>query len=46
VGKAKVVAIAFKQLQFSPLHPKTQTDVAPPEQAPVQAQPASYKKES
>lgn len=35
VGKTKVVTIAFKQLQFSPLHPKAQTDVPPTERAPA-----------
>jgi hypothetical protein len=38
VGKAKIVAIAFKQLQFSPLHPKLATDALPPDaRAPAQA---------
>lgn len=36
VGGAKVVAITFTQIQFSPLHPKPTTEdaVAPPERAP------------
>ena len=36
VGQAKVVAIAFTQIQFAPLHPKPTTEdtVAPPERAP------------
>lgn len=39
VGNAKVVSIAFTQIQFSSLHPKPTTDdtVAPPERAPAQA---------
>jgi len=38
VGKTKVVAVTFKQLQFSPLHPKPAAEdlVPPPEQAPKQ----------
>ncbi|MBV9993272.1 MAG: hypothetical protein JOZ72_18515 [Alphaproteobacteria bacterium] len=35
VGASKVVTITFKQIQFSPLHPKAQTDVPPPEKAPA-----------
>jgi hypothetical protein len=42
VGDQKVVSIDFTQIQFSPLHPKPTTDnqVAPPERAPQQPQPA------
>lgn len=45
VGSAKVVAVSFTQIQFSPLHPKAATDdsVPPPERAPT-PQPAVPKK--
>jgi hypothetical protein len=45
VGNAKVVAITFTQIQFSPLHPKPATDdgVPPPERA---AQTAATEKPS
>jgi hypothetical protein len=44
VGASKVVTISFKQIQFSPLHPKPTTPdaVPPPERAPqAQTQPSA-----
>jgi len=43
VGATKVVTITFKQIQFSPLHPKAQIDVPPPERAPAAVPAASEK---
>jgi len=45
VGRAKVVAIAFTQIQFSPLHPKPTTeDAIPPSERAPQPQPAAAAK--
>lgn len=44
VGNAKVVAIAFTQIQFSPLHPKPTTDaLVPPSERASSAAPAAPK---
>ena len=42
VGAAKVVTITFKQIQFSPLHPKPTTeDAVPPPERASQAAPSA-----